>query len=225
MSDAAACALHFDVPSVATCSRCGRFCCAACLTPSYVCNDCTTRLAAELPALEGRGNLARYGLFATAACHALMLVFAAGQLATGQTGDDSDGAFAILSGLAALAYIPTYLTTIVLVCRWFHLATRHALARGAQLGVTPAGAVGTWFIPFVNLVKPFQLVRQMLATTERDQSQVSVWQALWVMGNLVANASVRLPDAGGAGVGLLSDALLFAAALVCARVIASLKFS
>ncbi len=219
------CALHFDVPSVSTCTRCGRFCCASCLLSNDTCIDCAARVTAELPALQGRGDLARYGLWATAVCHGLMLVFAAAQLLSGQTAEESEGVFPVLSGLAALAYLPVYITTIVLVCRWFHLATRHSLARGAQLGVTPAGAVGSWFIPFVNLSRPFQLTRQMLSSVGASEGPVGGWQALWVIGNIAANISTRIPEAGGLGVGIASDAALVIAAVLGAKVIASLRFS
>lgn len=221
------CALHFDVPSMATCARCGRFCCSSCLRQDYVCNDCGARLAAELPSLQGRGDLARYGLWATAVCHALMLAFAAAELATGPTSEAGEGpiSISIFSGLAALAYLVVYIVTIVLVCRWFHLAARHALARGAQLGSTPAGAVGSWFIPFVNLARPFQLTRQMLTSANVSPDAVGGWQALWILGNITANVSQRVPDAAGLGVGIVSDALLIVAAVLFAKVIASLRFN
>lgn len=220
----ATCALHFDAPSIATCARCGRFCCSTCLRAGSTCDDCAARLRAELPALEGRAGLARYGLWATAACHGLMIVFAAAQLATGDVKEDSEGLFATLSALAAVLYLPVYVTTIVLVCRWFHLATRHALARGGQLGVTPGGAVGSWFIPFVNLVKPFTLTRQLYATAHRPDGHVAAWQTAWIVGNMASNVSVRLSGAPGLGVNIVSDAVLVVAALLCARVIAGLRF-
>ena len=220
----ATCAVHFDLPSIATCTRCGRFCCATCLRGDYLCNECGARAFGELPALSGRGNLARYALWATAACHGLMVVFAFGQLVTGDTAEDSDGLFTIFSGLAALAYVPTYITTIVLVCRWFHLAVRHALARGGQLGVTPGGAVGTWFIPFVNLAKPFQLTRQMYVVAGIAGERVGAWQTMWVLGNISSNLSTRLPGAGGLGVGMVSDLVLIGAAVLCSKVIDELKF-
>jgi hypothetical protein len=53
---------------------------------------------------------------------------------------------------------------VVLVCRWFHRAIRHALARGASLEVAaPVTGMGSWFIPLVNLARPFNVTRQMLS--------------------------------------------------------------
>lgn len=43
----AACAVHFDVPAARTCSRCGRFCCGACLAAGHdgLCVTCAPRFA------------------------------------------------------------------------------------------------------------------------------------------------------------------------------------
>lgn len=216
----ATCAVHFDEPSIATCSRCGRFCCASCMRTFTNCTECVARTQAELPPLEGRANYARYGLWATAGCHALMAVFAIAQLASG----DVSSVFAILSALATAVYLPTYVITIVLVCRWFHLATRHGLARGGQLGVTPAQAVGSWFVPFVNFVTPFHLTRQLFVVTGKSHERVGWWQATWVLGNIVANVGTRLPDVAGVGGSLAADVLLIISAILGAKVIDELRF-
>lgn len=184
------------------------------------CTECVARQQAELPPLEGRGNLARYGLWAMAAFHVMSLLFNFGQLATGE----SKGIFTLLSGLATLVSVPAYITTIVLVCRWFHLATRYALARGGQMGVTPAGAVGSWFIPFVNLVKPFNHTRAMFSAAGKSSERVGAWQTMWILGNVTANLSSRFPGDAGVGVNMVSDLVMFGAALVCAKVIDELRF-
>ena len=132
--------------------------------------------------------------------------------------------FEMMGALLLIAYIPMYIATIVFVCRWFHLAARHALARQAPLDVTPGGAVGSWFIPFLNLVRPFTLTRQMLSTSGADQSVVGPWQAAWVVGNMVSNFSARSDGAASTVAGLFGDLLLVGAALLGAKVIATLKF-
>lgn len=126
--------------------------------------------------------------------------------------------------LTVVAYLLTYITTIVLVCRWFHLAVRRGLARGGQLGITPAGAVGTWFIPFVNFVKPFDVTRQLLVTAGKSYERVGPWQATWVVGNIIANVGNRLPDEGGLIVTLAANVLLVVAAVLGAKSIDELRF-
>lgn len=222
MSDAQAmCAVHPEAPSVVTCHRCGRFCCERCMAPGQPCNECVARALSELPPLEPRANYARYALFVMAAAHTAQAGLEAVQLAaSGPTVELIE----VMSGLLLLAYIPLYIATIVLVCRWFHLAARHALARQAPLDVTPGGAVGAWFIPFLNLARPFTLTRQMLATSGADQSVVGPWQAAWIAGNMVSNVSVRADGVASVVAGLLGDLLLVGAAVLGARAVATLKF-
>jgi hypothetical protein len=152
-----------------------------------------------------------------------MAAIAVGQIATGQTGEE--GPLVIISGLAAILYLFVFITTVVLVCMWFHRATRHALARGASLEVnSPAGAVGSWFIPFVNLVRPFNIARAMLISAGLEAASVGAWQGMWVAGNIAANASGRIPGTGGLGIGVLSDLLLVGAGITAAQIVNRLKW-
>lgn len=131
----------------------------------------------------------------------------------------------MIAVLLGFAYFPIFIVTVVMFCRWFHLCVRHAAARGMNLGITPAGAVGSWFIPFVNLVRPFDLSRRMLACMDTDErfahngSLVGSWQALWIVGNVASNVSVRI-DAPIAE--LIASSLLVGAAFACVRVINAL---
>ncbi len=84
--------------------------------------------------------------------------------------------------------------------------------------------MGAWFIPFLNLARPFTLTRQMLATSGADQSVVGPWQAAWIAGNMVRNLSVRTDGVPSAVAGLLGDVLLVGAAVLAARAVATLKF-
>jgi hypothetical protein len=71
----------------------------------------------------------------------------------------------------------------------------HALARGASLEVqTPAAGVWSWFIPFVNLVRPFSLSRQRLinAATDNVSAHVHGEGSSW---SLICCWSARRPGA------------------------------
>lgn len=54
-ADAPRCPLHFDAPGIATCARCGRYCCNACLPETKRrpnCPDCHERIRAETLPLQ-----------------------------------------------------------------------------------------------------------------------------------------------------------------------------
>jgi hypothetical protein len=111
--------------------------------------------------------------------------------------------------------------------RWFHLLVRHAKARGTPLDVTPAGAVGSFFIPFVNLVRPYATAKQ-IASTEAGVKAVGSWQALWLVANIVTNVGSRMEGkAGAAGdvVGLIGSLLFLGAAWACGQVVSELTSS
>ena len=44
---------------------------------------------------------------------------------------------------------------------WLFRAVRFARSRGIRPNSTPVGAVACWFIPFVNLVRPYDVVRTL----------------------------------------------------------------
>jgi hypothetical protein len=219
------CARHPTVRSVTTCKRCGRFACAQCLPNlDELCTDCVARVSADLPPLENRALLAALGVGATSAFHGLMALLGGAMVATNDTSEDS--ALAMANGLASLGYLVTFITSVVLVCMWFHRAVRHALARGASLEVaTPAAGVGSWFIPFVNLARPFNVTRQMLSHAGQNSGIASTWQAFWVAGNIIANVSVRLDGLAGQGVGVVSDLFLIGAGVCFIHITRSLRWS
>lgn len=225
MATESMCATHPTVRSVTTCKRCGRFACAQCL-PNYdeLCTDCLARVSAEVPPLENRALLAAIGVGATSAFHGLMALLGGAMVATNDTSEDS--ALAMANGLASLGYLVTFITSVVLVCMWFHRAIRHAQARGASLEVaTPAAGVGSWFIPFVNLARPFNVTRQMLSHAGQSPGIASSWQGFWVAGNIIANVSVRLDGQAGQAIGVVSDLFLIGAGVCFILITRSLRWT
>jgi hypothetical protein len=194
MTPGSMCAKHPSLAAVGTCSRCGTFGCTECLTSTadgnppaflqkqgWMCADCLARGLTDLPSLEGRAQLAKGGLIAMGITNVVLAGLGAvpgeaAQLAT---------------GLAGLLYLVGFVVTIVFFCRWFHLGVRYATGRGGSIGYTPAAAVGSWFIPFLNLVRPFDVTRRMLGAAGADAGSVGTWQALWIIGNITSNISAR----------------------------------
>ncbi len=121
-----------------------------------------------------------------------------------------------------MGYLLAFIATAVLFCRWFHLAVRHVKAHGLSVSVTPAAAVGSWFIPIRNLVKPFAITRELMAATRANQSAVGPWQASWIIGNIVSNLSTRVESSA---VSAASTVLTFVSAITCYQVIKALTFA
>ena len=167
--------------------------------------------------------MASLGLWACAGLHGVMAAISVGQIATGQTG--REGPLVIIKGLALMLYLFVFIATAVFVCMWSYRATQHALARGAVLDAsTPADAVVSWFIPFLNFVRPFNITRGLLMSAGLEVASVNAWQAMWLIGGLASNAANRNPGTEGLGLGVLADLLLVGAAITAAQIVNRLKW-
>lgn len=157
------------------------------------------------------------GLGVMAFCDLLSIVTGVGQIVSPDSSIDldEDGAMStwlMIQGLIYLLKFPIYITTAVLFLVWLHRAHTNLEALEARnLQFTPGWAVGWWFVPFANLVKPFQVVREVWwdsdpnIETERvflSESlrsapvYMGVWWATWLLSNIAANITARVyePD-------------------------------
>ena len=81
------------------------------------------------------------------------------------------------------------IATIVTFLIWINRANKNARALGAKnMQFSPGWCVGWWFIPFAQLWKPYQAVREIWKTSkniDRWQSQknntISLWWTLWII--------------------------------------------
>src|SRR5687767_1529604 len=115
-----------------------------------------------LATLENRAKLATAVLWAFVAV-AVMTGFGEVLEATGTINIAVDaGPLALAIGLAYMAFTLVFVASVVVVAMWIHRA--HANLRDAGtdgLEFTPGWAVGWYFIPFANLIKPFQAMREL----------------------------------------------------------------
>ncbi len=92
-------------------------------------------------------------------------------------------------GAVAIAQVVVILVTGIVWLVWQHRAQSnlHA-ARLRELDYTPGWVVGWWLIPFANLVKPFQTVRELWKASSGDDSWwlnttwslIGWWWAAWL---------------------------------------------
>ena len=110
-------------------------------------------------------------------------------------------------GLVALAQIPVALATVVAFLMWMHRAHRNLPALGAKyLRFSPRWAVGGWFVPILNLFRPYQVMAEIWRESEppRDSSLpghlsyasssaiVGWWWALYLAMSFIGHASFRM---------------------------------
>lgn len=165
-------------------------------------------------------RLAVAGLVLVGICRVLFLVAGFGLVVDpNRSLDLADGdqvsIWLMFSGLVALVLLPAFIYSVVTFLMWlFRVFTNLPSIGSNQMDFSPGWAVGWWFIPFANLVKPFQAVRTAWAESDPDvevgggflssvQSSaptfVGVWWAFWIIGNIVSNLTSRLEVAAKPG--------------------------
>jgi hypothetical protein len=101
---------------------------------------------------------------------------------------------------SGVVWLVVFAVTAIVWCVWQHRAQRNAieLADG-KLEFTPGWAVGWWFVPFANLVKPFQSVRELWKASHGGHngrvvatwSVIGWWWGLWLGASVLGRFIVR----------------------------------
>jgi hypothetical protein len=147
-----------------------------------------------------------------------------------------------LYGLTGVASFLAYVGTVVAFCLWIYRAHKNlSLLHVRGLQYTDGWAVGAFFVPFLNLVRPYQIVQEMwrashpmridTPTTWQDikgSALVGTWWGGWLLMNFVSNIATQLmlfPEDGhnkefvGTALMLVADGIAIIAALLAILVI------
>jgi hypothetical protein len=99
-----------------------------------------------------------------------------------------------------LIYFGAYILTIVVFLQWLHRIVANLVPIGAHSTWSPGWAVGAWFVPFLNLVRPYQIVKEAWDGSDPNPagstttSMLGGWWALWIIGNILSNITYRMAD-------------------------------
>lgn len=108
-----------------------------------------------------------------------------------------------------LLHVVVIVATVVLFCVWLHRAYSNLPALGnprAALKHSAAWAVGSFFVPILNLYVPFRAVRETWVKSDPAVAaadyfpppsssaplNMNLWWAFWIISNVFNNASLRL---------------------------------
>lgn len=187
--------------------------------------------AAALRDLTGLGNWARRLLILQAVVCAGNIALALVGGVSSPAGEDDPVQLAVM-----LAQLLVFVVGGFVVLRWTYVATANAQAFGAEgMAAGPGMAVASYFIPIVNLVMPFQALRDVwkASVEPRDWEVIATpallrwWWFFWLTGNIAGLAASRFedgeryPEFGDFAAQLLigSDALTLAASLFLALIV------
>jgi hypothetical protein len=157
------------------------------------------------------------------------------QMVSGQepNGEDGNLVVTLLLGVSGLGLLVVVLAGAVFFGIWLHRAFRNLRGLGrAGMVYTPGRAVASFYIPFINFVRPHRALTELWRASEPGAEAdgagwsaygattplISLWWGFWLGSQFMGNASARIDAPGTSGaIGLVGSALMAVAAFACIR--------
>jgi hypothetical protein len=162
-------------------------------------------------------------------------------LAEDQEISDNPAGFLALAftGVLGLATIAVYIATVVVFLMWLYRVSNNVAAFGATTQHSSGWAVGSFFVPIMNLFVPYQAVRDIWKKSEPNATDAfsygvsppgffPAWWGFWIASNISSNAYFRMtmaeaPIEASSMVGILSEILSIAAAFFAIKVVREIE--
>lgn len=99
-----------------------------------------------------------------------------------------------------VAYLGVFIVTGIAFLKWIHRANVNCRGFGAQgMKFTPGWSVGYFFIPFLNLVRPYQAMKEIWKVSQNPSGWQSAstssllgwWWALWLISGFLGQIVFR----------------------------------
>jgi len=129
----------------------------------------------------------------------LQVVANGGEIST-QTANSNDTREQIIS----VIYIIFYIISAVTFIQWFRRAYFNLHQKVTNLSHSEGWAAGSWFVPIVNLYKPFQIMKELYKETKEVLVKTGIndctslttnllgwWWTLWILNNIIGQFVFR----------------------------------
>ncbi|MGQ1948689.1 DUF4328 domain-containing protein [Geofilum sp. OHC36d9] len=123
----------------------------------------------------------------------------------GEITNDAATANDLREKIIAILYMIAYVISGVLFIMWFRRAYFNLHQKVQKLSFDEGWAAGCWFVPFVNLYRPFQIMKELYEETRRiildmdNTSQIDLttnflglWWTLWIANGILGQIIYRL---------------------------------
>jgi hypothetical protein len=118
-----------------------------------------------------------------------------------------DPTMAPLPALSAIGVFLSLLVCVIVVGRWIYRASANAHAISDEKTISPGWAVGSYFIPILNLFRPYQAMREIWLAShfrgnwhaESTPGLLVLWWSLWIGTAILGNVSLQLSLRTGVG--------------------------
>jgi hypothetical protein len=103
----------------------------------------------------------------------------------------------VVTSIVGIVQFALLIVTFITLLRWIYRSTKNLRAlSGESMAFTPGWSVGWFFIPIANLVKPYQVMKEIWNASHKDEaaghSIVGWWWGLWLASSFIANIAPRL---------------------------------
>lgn len=121
--------------------------------------------------------------------------------------------------LVAILTLLVLVATIVAFLMWFHRSHKNLSSFGVPgLDYSPGWAVGGFFVPFLNLIRPFQVMREIWKASDPEADPqiphswqysstsplIAAWWGTWILSNILGNFAGAISGDAGTVDSLLS---------------------
>ncbi len=105
--------------------------------------------------------------------------------------------------ILGLGMFALYVVTAIAFVTWFKRAYDNLGVFGQATAHGTGWAIGAWFVPILNLFRPFQIAREIWNKSDPSASAddvafestppiIAAWWAAWIVGNILGQLSFRL---------------------------------
>lgn len=107
--------------------------------------------------------------------------------------------------IIALVMLLIYVGVIIVFIQWFRRAYYNLHQVSKNLSHSEGWAAGAWFVPIMNLGRPFNIMREMMTVAEnllvkanltqtdsRRRRSVGIWWTLWLIVTILSDTNTRI---------------------------------
>lgn len=113
-----------------------------------------------------------------------------------EEGEASD----LRQGVLGIVQVVMTIITATFFIMWFRRAYFNLHTLKVNLQYTEGWAAGSWFVPILNLFRPYQIMEEIWVNTqvqidkpeEEPKILLGVWWGLWIIGGIIDRISTRL---------------------------------
>jgi hypothetical protein len=123
----------------------------------------------------------------------------------GQIANEAANANDLREQIIGILYLIAYIISGITFIMWFRRAYFNLHQRVKNLSFSEGWAAGSWFVPFVNLYRPYQIMKELYEETKkyfRDKDELSqidlstkflgFWWTMWILNGIFGQIIFRL---------------------------------